>query len=352
MLDVGDLLQSLTRIPAIPGHEEPVARHLETLWRSLGAETRLDRLGNCLGLLPGRGPEPRPRVLAAAHMDQIGLMITAIEPGGFLRFTGAGGWDRRILQAQQVMVHGRQPVPGVIASRPPHLTPAAERSKVPPIDQLYIDTGLSEAEVTAQVPVGAMVTVDYEFLRLANERYASPAMDDRACLAVLTLALEELAGMERQADFIAAGTKQEESGFFLGASTAAWGVAPTVAIAVDVTFGTHPGSSEDSFPLDEGPTVLVGANAHPQVSKLMREICKETGIPYQVEVIFGNSGTDAWAMQVAAGGCASGLISVPIRYMHTPVETIAGADVRSAARLLARFVSRVDAAFVEALTWE
>lgn len=351
-LDVATLLKTLTGIPAISGREAPVAAVLRTLWEPLGAEVRIDRLGNCLGLLPGNGPAPRPRVLAAAHMDQIGFMVSAIEPGGFLRLARVGGWDPRILPAQELVVHGRRPLPGIVGVKPSHLITPEDKGKVVPIDQLYLDPGLPAAVVKELVAVGDPVTPRAEAVPLLNERFAAPACDDRACLAVLTLALEELKSRRPAADFVAAGTLQEEFGHFLGARTAAFGTAPDVAIAVDVTFGSHPGSEHDSFPLAGGPTVLVGSSVHPRIARLMRDVCRQEEILHAVEVIYAGSGTDADAMQVAGAGAATGIISVPIRYMHTPVETLSLADVRAAAHLLAGCVARIDAAFVEALTWD
>jgi len=200
--------------------------------------------------------------------------------------------------------------------------------------------------------VGDPVTPRAEGVTLLNERFASCALDNRACLAVLTLALEELQSLQPAADFIAAGTLQEEYGHFLGAATAAFGAAPDVAIAVDVTFGSHPGSEHDSFPLGGGPTILIGAAAHPKVVQLMRQVAGEREILHAMEIVYASSGTDADALQIAGAGCATGIISVPIRYMHTPVEVVSLADIRAAAHLLAGCVARIDAAFVEALTWD
>jgi len=372
-VDLATHLADLVKASSITGRERAVADLLMTRWSPLVDEAKLDRLGSYIGLkrgegsaselrsLPYAGPEAPasrpgarqpgpPRVLAAAHIDSIGGMVTAIEPGGFIRFTTVGGVDRRLLMAQEVEVHGKRLLPGLIGSKPPHVTTPEERSKLIPVDQLYIDTGLSEAEVRDLVPLGAPVLHRFEFRRLKNDRISSRYMDNRASVAALCVALEELKHLRHTADFYAVGTVGEEFGGLAGAVTSAFAIKPDIAIAVDVTFAKHPGSEEDSFPLGEGPTIGLGPNCSPQLAKLMRQVAKEEGINYSLEVMPGSSGTDAWGMQVVRGGIATGVLSIPLRYMHTPVETVDLADIRAAGRLLAHIVGRVDAAAVEEMT--
>jgi endoglucanase len=372
MVDVATHLADLTRASSITGRERAVADLLRRQWASLVDEAKRDRLGNFIGLkrgensatelrsLPFPGPEQQsrpgarppgpPKIMAAAHIDSIGGMVTAIEPGGFLRFTTVGGVDRRLLMAQEVEVHGARIIPGLVGSKPPHMTTPEERSKLLPPEQLYIDTGLSEAEVKALVSLGAPVLPRYEFRQLQGERVSSRYMDNRAGVATLAVALAELQHLKHTADFYAVGTVGEEFGGLPGATTSTFEIKPDIGIAVDVTFAKHPGSEEDSFPLGGGPTIGVGPNCTPRLAKLLRQIAADLGIHYELEVMPGPSGTDAWAMQVVRGGVATGIISIPLRYMHTPVETVDLADIRAAGRLLANFVARIDSAFVEGLT--
>jgi len=372
-LDLASHLENLVAVSSITGREAAVAAYLQSAWAPLVDECRVDALGNYIGLKRGEGSEttlqdlPRPepgnlpgasgsrrpgpvRVMAAAHIDSIGGMVTAIEPGGFLRFTTVGGVDRRLLMAQEVEVHGRRVVPGLVGSKPPHVTTAQERNRLVPVEELYIDTGLPEEEVRALVPLGAPVLPRFRFRRLQNGRCSSRYLDNRAGVAALWVALQELQRLRHRADFYAVGTVGEEFGGLPGAIAATFAIEPDIAIAVDVTFAKHPGSEEDSFPLGEGPTIGVGPNCTPRLTRLLREIAEDLGIGYALEVLPGNSGTDAWGMQVVRGGVATGIVSIPLRYMHTPVETVDLADIRAAGRLLAHLVSRVDAALVEELS--
>jgi putative aminopeptidase FrvX len=372
-VDLAAHLEELVKASSITGRERAVADLLLERWSSLVDEASLDRLGSYIGLkrgegsatelrsLPFPGPETvlgwpgsrhpgPPRVLAAAHLDSIGGMVTAIEPGGFLRFTTVGGVDRRLLMAQEVEVHGARVIPGVIGSKPPHVTTPEERSKLVPVEHLYIDTGLPEAEVRRLVPLGAPVLPRFAFRRLQNGRVSSRYLDNRAGVLALRVALEELRQLRHTADFFAVGTVGEEFGGLSGAVTTAFAVKPDIAIAVDVTFGKHPGSETDAFPLGGGPTIGVGPNCTPKLAKLMRQVAEELGIRYELEVMSGPSGTDAWGMQVVRGGMATGILSIPLRYMHTPVEMVDLADIKAAGRLLAHVVARVDAALVEELS--
>lgn len=371
-MDLSTHLVELTRLSNITGRERAVAGHLLQEWAALVDEARLDRLGSYIGLKrgkssvselrslpfpgpetwtgrPGERPPGPPRVLAAAHIDSIGGMVTAIEPGGYLRFTTVGGVDRRLLMAQEVEVHGKRMLPGLVGSKPPHVTTPEERTKLLPVEQLYIDTGLTEAEVRELVKLGDPVLPRHEYRQLQNGRVSSRYLDNRASNVALAVALEELQKLKHQADFFAVGTVGEEFGGLPGATTAAFAIKPDIAIAVDVTFAKHPGSEKDSYPLGGGPTIGVGPNCTPKLAKLMRQVAEEAGIDYSLEVMPGPSGTDAWGMQVVRGGVATGILSIPIRYMHTPVETVDMADIRDAGRLLAQVIARVDQGLVEDL---
>lgn len=371
-MDLAKDLSELVRVSNITGREQAVAGLLSSEWSSLVDDAQLDPLGSYIGLkrgegstadlqsLPYPGPETAegqpgarhpgpPRILVAAHIDSIGGMVTAVEPGGFIRFTTVGGVDRRLLMAQEVEVHGRRILPGLVGSKPPHATMAKERNRLTPVEELYIDTGLSEAEVRELVPLGAPVLPRFEFRHLQNGRLSSRYMDNRAGVAALRVALEELRRLRHTADFYVAGTVGEEFGGFPGGVTTTFAIKPDIGIAVDVTFAKHPGSEEDSFPLGGGPTIGVGPNCTPKLAKALRRVAEGAGIGYALEVMPGSTGTDAWGMHVVRGGIASGVISIPLRYMHTPVETVDPADIKAAGRLLAHLVARVDEAFVEDL---
>ena len=354
-VEVIPLLKQLSEADGISGHEEPVRELLRQTWQPFVDEIREGKLGSLIALKRGTGSDgstelevPRPKLMLAAHIDEIGLMVTTVEKG-FLRFTRVGGTDRRVLLGLEVVVHGRRDLPGVVATRPPHVLPQEERKKAVPWDKLFVDVGLPAEEVEWLVTVGDLISIQREMVELKNRRVAGKAMDDRACVAAVTLALEQLAGVRHAWDVFAVATVQEETGL-KGAITSAYGLAPDLAVALDVTFGTQPGVPEvDGFPLGEGPTVGIGPNFHPGLVTRLKEVAEAHEIPYQVEPIPGASGTDAWAIQVTREGVPTALVSVPVRYMHQPVETLAALDVERAGRLLAVFIAGLEADFLEKL---
>ncbi|MGC9397942.1 MAG: M42 family metallopeptidase [Anaerolineae bacterium] len=332
------LLKELSEISGLAGREDAVRRHLQALWEPWVDELRTDALGNLIGVQRGATAAPRPELMLAAHMDEIGLVVTEIEKG-FLHVGRVGGVDLRVLLGLRVTVHGRRALPGVIGTRPPHVLSAEERKKVVPWEKLFVDLGLPAEEVQDVVGVGDPVSIHRPLLTLQNRRVAGKALDNRASVAALTQALEMLRAIRHDWDVYAVATVQEEVGI-KGAITGAYGVAPQLAVALDVTFAKQAGDSEaGAFALDKGPTVGVGPNFHPQVVERLREAAKSREIPYQVEVLPGSSGTDAWGIQVAREGVPTGLLSIPVRYMHQPVEMVALGDIERTARLLAAFVA-------------
>ncbi len=343
-MDIPGSLAALSKAGSVHGHEAVPARLLETRWAPWLSDLKVDKLGNFIGRRNGTGAEPRPKVAAAAHMDTIGFLVKRVEDGGFLRLAPVGGADCRLLSGQEVDVLGRRQLTGVIGARPPHLSTPEERNQLPPVAELFVDLGLPENEVRDLVPIGTVVLFRHEVARLRNDRLTGRYLDDAAGLAVIEVALEALAGGPGHiADFLTVGTVGEETGC-AGAAVMAYGEKPNVAIAVDVTFGTYLGESDPTaaFPLGSGPVIGVGPNCHPKLTALLREVAGSNDIPYGLEVLPGPSGTDAWAMQVARGGIPTAILSVPLRYMHTPVETLSLNDVASAGRLLARMVEQVD----------
>ncbi len=191
-----------------------------------------------------------------------------------------------------------------------------------------------------------------EMVELKNRRVAGKAMDDRACVAIVTLALEHLSRIEHAWDIFAVATTQEETGL-KGATTSAYGVAPDLAVALDVSLGAHPGAPRvDTLPLGKGPSIGVGPNFHPKLVARLKKVARSREIPYQIEPTPGRSGTDAWAIQITREGVPTALVSVPVRYMHQPVETLDVQDVERAGRLLAAFIAGLETDFLEKLAWD
>jgi putative aminopeptidase FrvX len=356
-MDTLELLKRFSNAVGLSGYERPVRALIKDEFSRYADEVRIDKMGSLIALKRGepsvQDAAPRRRVMLAAHMDEIGMMVTGVEEG-FLRIAPVGGVDDRLLSAQPVTVHGsvngEHTLPGVIASVPPHLVSKQERGKVVPIEELFVDVGLSPEQVEKRVRVGDLVSFRQEALELKGGLLSGKAMDDRASVAALVLCLELLVGMRHIWDVYAVATVQEEVGL-KGALTSAFGVSPDIAIAIDVTFADQPGASEgQTFPIGKGPTIAIGPNFHPRLFEALVETAKNHEIPYHVEPTPGASGTDAWAVQVSREGVPTALLSIPERYMHSPVEVIAVKDVERTGRLMAHFIAGLATDFLATLT--
>lgn len=340
-MDLQQLLSRLSEAPGPSGYEGGVREAVRQAWDGLVDEVSVDAVGTLLATKRGRGPAPRRRVLVTAHMDEIGLLVTRIE-GDFLRITSVGGIDRRALLSQPVTVHGERPLPGLIGSRPPHVLPAAERKKYPEMEDLVVDTGLREEELKQLVRVGTPVTFDRQAVSLGSGLLSGKALDNRVSVAVLTEALTLLQGRAHEWDVLAAATVQEEVTLG-GGRTIAWRTQPDIAIVLDVTFGTGNGVGEDEgFKLGEGPTLVIGPNAHPRLFDLVKDKAAALEIDLHPEPAPRSSGTEGWAIQISRDGVPTAILSVPIRNMHTPAEIVSLKDMRRAARLVAEIVTDLD----------
>jgi endoglucanase len=277
-------------------------------------------------------------------------VVTKIEKGGFLRVWQAGGFDPRTLVGQEVVVHGKQTLRGIVGSKPPHLTSPEERSKAAPLEDLYIDLAMSEERVKELVTVGDRITLYRETMELLNNRISGKALDNRTSVAVILECLRFLKQMKHTADVYAVASVQEEVGV-RGAFTLGYGVNPDIAIAIDVTFADMPGQDADrSFKIGKGPAISFGPNIHPKVFAGLKQTAIEYKIPWQLELDQGPTGTDARAFQIVREGLACGLVGIPIRYMHTSVETGSYDDIVECGRLLAHYIAGVDVETVEGLT--
>ncbi|MCC7358277.1 MAG: M20/M25/M40 family metallo-hydrolase [Anaerolineales bacterium] len=346
-------LKTLCTLPGLPGHEGPAREVIRAAWTPLVSTVRVDPLGSLWARRAGGGPAPRPTLLLAAHMDAIGMMVTRQE-GDFLRVTNLGGIDPRVLPGQTLTVHGRRDLPAVAAQPPAHLLPKAGRDQVTPLTELVVDTGLPEAELRSLVQVGDLVSFAQPPLELLNGHLAAHSLDNRASVAALTLCLRELQTRAHAWDVLAVATVQEETGL-KGAGAAAFAAAPDLAVAVDVTFGRDANVrdlSYKTFALGGGPSLGVGPNIHPGLLAAFRAAAERADIPYALEPLAADSGTDGWAMQVARAGIPTLVMGIPLRNMHTPVEIVALSDITRTGRLLAEFVSGLEGDFMSTLGFE
>jgi putative aminopeptidase FrvX len=353
---ISEILKQLVAVDGPSGSEGKVADLVQSLAGDLVSEVRRDALGNLI-LYQRGAAEPPGRVMLAAHIDEIALVVTKIEQG-FLHVGSIGGIGPRSVIGQEVTVYPSGPgsqaylagISGYVGSRPIHLLSADERNEVIPLRNLRVDLGLPPTFFeNGIVRVGDRVVVRGPQTELLGGRLATKALDNRAGVAVMLGALGYVLSMQHIWDVYAVATTQEEIGL-RGATAAAFGVDPDLAIALDVTFGDTPGvNSGETFPMDHGPTIGLGPNLHPGVVKQLEAVADDLEIPYSIEPMPGSSGTDAWAIQVSRAGIPTGVLSVPVRYMHSPVETVVLSDLDRTARLLAAFIARLDASTLDKL---
>lgn len=341
-------LKQLVETPSATGCEAAVASVVRDRLASTADEIRTDVMGSVHACLKGHGDGPT--CMIAAHMDEIGLMVTYISEEGFLSVAAVGGVDAAILPGLRVDVHASasdEPLRGVVGRKPIHLIEADERKSVTPIDKLVIDLGMPGKQVKKLVHIGDVITFGVGFERFGRNMAVSRAFDDKAGVWVAVRTLETLAKAgDAAGDFIAAATVQEEIGT-RGAITSAYGVNPDVAVAFDVTHATdYPGIEKSKYGdivCGGGPVIARGPNINPEVFERLVAAAKAEGIPYQIEAEPSVTGTDARSIQISRSGVPTGLVSVALRYMHTPTEVICLDDLDATVRLLARFVRDLDA---------
>ncbi len=343
MAEAPVLLEKLLRAGAPSGYEGPASE----VWREAAAFASQSSDG--LGSSVARIGEEGPLLAVVGHIDEIGLVITHIDDKGFLYFAPIGGWDPQILVGQRVEVRGKESlVPGVVGRKPIHLLDPDQRKKVVELKGLHIDVGAADREqAAALVRVGDPVVIAAEPVRLAGERLISRSMDNRLGAYV---ALEALRRCQESSSvkgsFAAIAAVQEEIGLF-GSRTSAFAVRPDLAVAVDVTHATDaPGIDEKeigSHPLGSGPAIGRGSTLSPKVFELLVEAAEEAGIEHTINASGRGTSTDADAIQISRSGIPTGLVSIPLRYMHSPVEMVDLADVEATVKLIAAFASRLEA---------
>jgi endoglucanase len=336
-------LKTLLETPSPSGFERPVQDAVRAWARPYADEVRTDRHGNVIAVRNAAG---QPRVMLAGHCDQIALMVQHIDDNGFLYVQPIGGWDMQILLGQDLTVWGRDgPLPGVVSRRAPHLMNNDERNKVPQFTDVWVDVGVKDRkEAESLVSPGDPVTFALGFRELRNRLASAPGMDDKVGVWTVMEALRLLKGRPLQAAVYCVSTVQEEVGL-RGATTSTYGIHPTVGIAVDVCHATDtPGNDKKLLGdtrLGNGPAVFRGPNINPRVCERLQEAARVHEIAIQVRGAPRATGTDANAMQLSRDGVATGLVGIPNRYMHSPVEVVSLDDLERAARLLAEFCAAV-----------
>ena len=338
-----EFLKRIVDTPGPSGYEQQVQKVYREAVRPYADEVRTDVMGS---VIAAKNPEARPRVMLAGHADEIGFIVRFISDDGCLYFGQIGGHDAVVAVGQRVNVHTQSgPLLGVLGRKAVHLLDQEERTKIPKTDELWIDIGVTnKKEAEELVQIGDCVTYAQDLQRLQGERATARSFDNKMGCFVVAEAMRLLQGKNLKCGVFAVANVQEEIGL-RGARTASFGIDPLVGIATDVGHAMDfPGADKKKVgdvKLGGGPIIARGANINPKVFELLVKTAKEEEIPHQIEAAGGGTGTDANAMQISRSGMATGLISVPLRYMHTPCEVMSLDDIENAARLMAGFVERV-----------
>jgi endoglucanase len=340
-MEIKSVIGRLCDLNGPSGFEDSVRDAIAELMEGLADEIKVDAMGNLLAE-KRCGKSGAKKLLLDAHMDEIGLIVTGYEKG-FLRFGMLGGVDPRMLPAREVVVMTQPPIRGVIDMMPVHVLSAAEQDAALPADKLFIDVGLSEEQAQERVPLGTPVVFAVESMELGDKQICAKALDDRACVAIILKVMENLRGKQLDFDVCAMISTQEEVGC-RGATTGAFGAAPDWAIAIDVTHGKTPDAAKSKTLVSGGgPAIGVGPNMNRAFTNAIIDTAKKMDMAYQVEVLPGRSGTNAWPIQISREGVATALISLPLKYMHTPVETVYSSDAEDIAALITEFILNMKA---------
>lgn len=332
-MNISEYLKILDAPYGVSGNEKGIRECVKTLFEKYCTQVYTDTLGNVIGIRKGTDKNA-PSLMIEAHMDELGLMVSSITDEGSLKFVTVGGFDPKVLPGTEVSVWGKEKLFGVIGAKPPHLV--IHRSKVQKTDELCVDIGYSKEKAEEMVSVGDIITINTSYTQLCDSMVAARCIDDRGGLAIVMKVLELLSNFEIENDIIAVATVQEEVGL-RGAKTAAASIMPGCAIALDVCHGASPGVSDDAYPLGKGPVITIGPNLHAKMTKKIIALANSADNDIQLEVCGGDTGTDAWEIQVAGSGVPTALLSIPVRYMHANYEVADTKDMETAAHIIAHF---------------
>lgn len=348
-MDTKDFLIKLSNTSSVSGCEENVSELISETFNPYADKIVKDKLNNLMCIKNGKSESDNVKIMLAAHADEIGLMVKDIDDNGFIYFTMVGGVDQRTLIASEVTIHGKEDLYGIIGSKPHYLQEASEKSNAKKMEDLIIDVGLGKEEVKEIVEIGDYISLRRKAENLISSILTGKALDDKAGIAVMYETAKEIDKLKHESDIYYVSTVQEEVGT-RGAIVSAYSIKPDIAIVIDVGFGKTPElSKEDSIELGKGPAITLGGNVHPKLRKKIVEVAKEYNIPFQYEVEVGLTGTDARSILISRAGVPCVVISLPLKYMHTTVETIDMNDIKNSGKLIARFISSITNENVEEL---
>lgn len=340
-MDIINILRTLLAVPSPSGFEMSIKSRIKDMVTSYVDQIVEDVHGNLICYKYGKSPESNKTLMLVAHMDEVGLMVNFIEDSGFIRFSAIGGIDIHLLKGRRVIIkHGNNNIYGVIGAHPIHMRHRSYNREIE-VSDLWIDVG-AEGKEEAQklVSIGDSIVIDSDMAELPNNLVIGRGCDDKAGVTVLVKILEMIANTECNYNVVAVASVQEEVGL-KGAKTSSYSVSPDVCIAIDVAHATdYPSVNKAMYGdvrLGKGPVIPVGSDFTPSVQNKLRDIALSLDKEYQIIGLPGFSGTDANSVQVSKDGCATGLVSIPCRYMHTPVEVVSLTDIESACYILYEF---------------
>lgn len=335
-MNITENLKYLSELVAVAGFEKDAAKKVADLFRSYCDCVEVDKFFNVICLKKGTKDKAK-KIMITAHIDEIGFLVNSIDDKGFVGITNVGGIDSKILLAQEVVIHGKKDITGIIGATPPHLMKAEDAGKAAKIRDLHVDTGYSEIELRKIVSVGDTVSLKSKVSIMNDKKASGKSFDNRASVVCLLEVLEILKDINHENDIFFIASTQEETSL-VGVRTTSYALMPDAAIVIDTCHGDIPDLSKDySSTPGKGPEISIGPNLHPKMVNKLFELGTENCIPYQKMVEAGDTGTEAWATQVSRKGIPTALISIPIRYMHTAVETLNIQDIKFTARIVAEF---------------
>lgn len=338
-MNLREITIDLCSVSGPSGFEAPARELAAELLKPYVDEISVDYMGNLIAVRRCGLPNSK-KLLLDAHIDEIGLIVTGYEKG-FLRFASLGGVDPRMLPAREVRVLAPEAIYGVIDTMPPHVLSASEMDKSLSADKLFIDVGMSEETVKEKIPLGTPVVFAAKAEPFGETKICGKALDDRSCVAIIIKALEKLQNKELPVDIYVLFSSQEEVGL-RGAKAGAFAINPDLAIAIDVTHAHTPDAKKhETLEMGGGAAIGVGPNMNQNITDALIRIAKDKEIPYQIEVAPGRSGTDAWEIQVSREGVSTALLSLPVKYMHSPVEMMDIEDANAIVQLVTEFAVRV-----------
>lgn len=342
MQEIKNNLKELCLSVGVVGLENIASQKAAELLKQYTDDVSIDYFGNVIGIIHSK-KENAKTLLLDAHIDEIGMIVTSIDDKGFVKVANCGGMDRRLLAAQEVTIHGtNKDIIGIIGSKPPHLEKGDEATQVPEVDNIFIDIGYTKEQAEQHITLGDRVTINSAFQEMLNNRVSVKAMDDRSGVVSILEALRLLKGKELDVNLAILFSSQEEIGG-TGARVGSYGISPDYAIAVDVSFAyTSDADEHKCGKMGKGVMIGVSALLDKKMSDDLIAIAKEKEIPHQIEVLTGRStGTNADHILITKGGVRTAILSIPEKYMHTPIEMVEIGDIEAVAQLMAEYAQKV-----------